>query len=304
MIRAPSRPVRILQYVILILASVVALYPVWFALLASGRLGDRLYSLNLAGMFLPTEWTFENYRVMLFDKPFFVWLRNSVYVASVTTVLSMVICTSAAFAFSRFRFKGREFGLIFLLGIQAFPGILSLVAVAQILTAIGLYGSHFGLILAYTTGTLVFSTWNLKGYFDTIPIDLEEAAMIDGCGPIQSFFLVALPLARPALAITALLAFLAGWSDFIFANVLVPAPDAKKLAVPALFSLANQQAVPWGYFRGRVRDRDHTHHSRLPVLTALPGGRANPGRRKRLNCSDFLLPSGWNNLLSGGAIGL
>jgi arabinogalactan oligomer/maltooligosaccharide transport system permease protein len=248
MIRAPSRPVRILQYVILILASVVALYPVWFALLASGRLGDRLYSLNLAGMFLPTEWTFENYRVMLFEKPFFVWLRNSVYVASLTTIFSMVVCTSAAFAFSRFQFKGREFGLIFLLGIQAFPGILSLVAVAQILTAIGLYGSHFGLILAYTTGTLVFSTWNLKGYFDTIPIDLEEAAMIDGCGPIQSFFLIALPLARPALAITALLAFLAGWSDFIFANVLVPAPDAKKLAVPALFTLANQQAVPWGYF--------------------------------------------------------
>ena len=112
----------------------------------------------------------------------------------------------------------------------------------------GLYGKHEGLILAYTTGTLVFSTWNMKGYFDTIPIDLEEAAMIDGCGPIQSFALIALPLARPALAVTALLGFLAGWGDFVFASVLVPAPDSLKLAVPGLFSLAGSQSVPWGYF--------------------------------------------------------
>lgn len=246
--RPPSRTMRVVQFIILGFAGVVALYPVWFAILASGRPGDRLYTLNLAGMFFPTEWTFENYRHILFDLPFLTWLRNSVVVAGTTTIASMVVVTSAAFAFSRFRFWGREFGLIFLLGIQAFPGILSLVAVAQILTAIGLYGTHLGLVMAYTTSTLVFSTWNLKGYFDTIPIDLEEAAMIDGCGPIQSFLLIALPLARPALAITALLAFLAGWSDFIFAGVLVPAPDIKKLAVPALFSLANSVSVPWGYF--------------------------------------------------------
>jgi arabinogalactan oligomer/maltooligosaccharide transport system permease protein len=135
-----------------------------------------------------------------------------------------------------------------MLGIQAFPGLLSLVAIAQLLTAMGLYGSHVGLIMAYTTGTLVFSTWNLKGYFDTIPIDLEEAGMIDGASPIQSFLLIALPLAKPALAVTALLGFMAGWGDFVFASVLVPAPDEMKLAVPALYGLANQAAVPWGYF--------------------------------------------------------
>jgi arabinogalactan oligomer/maltooligosaccharide transport system permease protein len=204
--------------------------------------------MNLAGMFLPAEWTFENYRAMLFDKPLLTWLRNSLYVASLTTVASLIVTTSAAFALSRFKFYGREFILIFLLAIQTFPAILSLVAIAQLLTAIGLYGKHEGLILAYTTGTLVFSTWNMKGYFDTIPIDLEEAAMIDGCGPIQSFILIALPLARPALAVTALLGFLSGWGDFVFASVLVPAPDSMKLAVPGLFSLASSQSVPWGYF--------------------------------------------------------
>ncbi|NNJ12023.1 ABC transporter permease subunit [Chloroflexales bacterium ZM16-3] len=248
MIRKPTLASRSLQYGILIAASVFAFYPLWFALLASGRIGDRLYTLSLPGMFLPVEWTFENYRAMIFDKPLLTWLRNSLYVASLTTVLSLVITTSAAYAFSRLRFVGRQSLLILLLAVQTFPGVLSLVAVAQLLTALGLYGKHEGLILAYTTSSLVFSTWNMKGYFDTIPIDLEEAAQIDGCGPLQSFLLIALPLARPALAITALLGFLAGWGDFIFASVLVPAPDSMKLVVPGLFSLASSNSTPWGYF--------------------------------------------------------
>lgn len=246
--RQPSKQVIVLQYVILIFAALFAFYPVWFAILASGRLGDRLYTLNFGGMFVPTEWTWENYRIMLFEKPLLSWIRNSLYVATITSIASVLISTSAAFAVSRFRFYGREVMLIFLLAIQTFPGVLALVAVAQILTAIGLYRTHEGLILAYTIGTLVFATWNMKGYFDTIPIDLEEAAMIDGCGPLQSFIRIALPLALPALSVTALLGFMAGWGDFIFASVLVPAPDSMKLAVPGLFSLANDQSVPWGYF--------------------------------------------------------
>ncbi len=246
--RKPKTSILALQYVILILAALFAFYPIWFAILASGRLGQRLYTLNFLGMFLPTEWSFENYRVMLFDQPFLIWIKNSLYVASLTTVGSLIVSTFGAFAVSRFRFKGREFFLIFLLAIQTFPGVLSLVAIAQVLTALGLYGKHLGLVLAYTTGSLVFCTWNLKGYFDTIPIDLEEAAMLDGCGPIQAFAYVALPLARPALAVTALLSFLAGWGDFIFASVLVPSPEPMKLAVPALYRLANSMSVPWGYF--------------------------------------------------------
>lgn len=246
--RKTSPLVRFVQYAILIAASIFALYPVWFAVLASGRLGERLYTLNVAGMFFPVEWTFENYRAMLFDKPFLTWLGNSVYVAAVTTVASLIVTTASAFALSRFKFKGREFFLIFLLALSTFPGLLSLVAIAQVLTAVGLYGKHLGLILAYTTGTLVFCTWNLKGYFDSIPIDLEEAARIDGCGPVQAFLLVALPLVRPALAVTALLAFLSGWGDFVFSSVLIPAPDSMKLAVPALYSMAGSQSTPWGYF--------------------------------------------------------
>jgi len=195
------------------------------------------------------EWTWENYKVMLFGQiPFLTWMKNSLFVAGFTTVACILVATSAAFAFSRFRFKGREAGLIFLLAIQAFPGVLALVPQAQLLSALGLYKSHWGLIIAYTSFTLVFCTWNLKGYFDTIPIDLEEAGMIDGCGPIQSFLLIALPLARPALAVTGLFAFMTGWGEFALASVLIPAPETRKTLMVGMYRIANEVNIPWGYF--------------------------------------------------------
>lgn len=250
MSRKPRPWVQVLQYVFLVFMVLFALYPVWFVILASGRTGNRLYTLELLGMFFPTEFTFENYQVMLSGDlhPFLTWMRNSFLVAGLTTVFCLLVATSAAFAFSRFRFYGREFALVLLLAIQAFPGVLSLVPVAQLLTAIGLYGNLWGLIIAYVVGNLVFTTWLLKGYFDTIPIEIEEAAMIDGCGPIQSFILIGLPMAKPALAVTALLAFMGGWGEYVFASVLIPAPNESRMLMVGMYSLANTQSIPWGYF--------------------------------------------------------
>lgn len=250
MSRKPNTLTKFFQYLFLILMTFFALYPIWFVILASGRAGGRLYTLDLLSMFLPTEWTFENYQVMLSGAPypFLAWMRNSLIVAGFTTIFCLLVATSAAFAFSRFRFYGREFGLILLLAIQAFPGVLSLVPVAQLLTAMGLYAKLQGLILAYVMGNLVFTTWLLKGYFDTIPIEIEEAAMIDGCGPIQSFILIGLPMAKPALAVTALLAFMGGWGEYVLASVLIPAPDTSRTLMVGMFSLANNFSIPWGYF--------------------------------------------------------
>ncbi len=246
--RRPKTLTLAFQYLFLVLASIFALYPVWFAVIASGRAGGRLYTLSLPGMFFPVEWTFENYRVMLFEGPFLQWMRNSLFVAGFTTLACLLVATSAAFAFSRFRFYGREFGLILLLAIQAFPGVLSLVPVALLLTAMGLYANLWGLVMAYVVGQLVFTTWLLKGYFDTIPVELEEAAMIDGAGPIQSFLLIGLPLAKPALAVTALLSFMGSWGEYVFASVLVPAPDARRTLMVGMYSLANSINIPWGHF--------------------------------------------------------
>jgi arabinogalactan oligomer/maltooligosaccharide transport system permease protein len=248
--RRPKSLTLILQYAFLVFTTIFALYPIWFAILASGRSGQRLYTLNLLGMFIPTEFTFANYKIMLAgqQQPFLIWMRNSFFVAAFTTVACLLVATSAAFAFSRFRFYGRQAALILLLAIQAFPGVLSLVPVAQLLTAMGLYANLWGLVLAYVVGNLVFTTWLLKGYFDTIPIEIEEAAMIDGCGPIQSFLLIGLPMAKPALAVTALLAFMGGWGEFVFASVLIPAPKTRITLMVGMYSMANNANIPWGLF--------------------------------------------------------
>ncbi|HDQ70978.1 MAG TPA: sugar ABC transporter permease [Chloroflexi bacterium] len=246
--REPRLITKILIYIVLIAMTIFALYPIWFAILASGRTGDRLYTFKLAGMFLPTEWTWENYRALLQDTAYLTWIKNSLIVATCTAIASVFLGTSGAFAFSRFKFRGREAGLILLLAVQAFPGILALVPIAQVLSALGLYRNLLGLILAYMSGQLVFATWMLKGYFDTIPIDLEEAGMIDGAGPIQSFVYIALPLARPMLAVTFLFGFMAGWGEFFLANILVPAPDARKTVMVGMFQMANEVNIPWGQF--------------------------------------------------------
>ncbi len=246
--RESSPALKILAYAIVILATIFALYPIWFTFLASIRPGGRLFTLDLAGMFIPKEVTWENFYEMLFVKPFPIWVRNSLFIAGLTTIACVSLATSGAFAFSRFQFVGRESGLILLLALQAFPGVLALVPIALILQRLGLYGTHWGLILAYTTGTLTFTTWNLKGYFDTIPIDLEEAAMIDGAGPVQSFVRIALPLARPALATTALFGFMSGWNEYVMAQVLLAGQAQRYTAPIALAQMANDLSVPWGQY--------------------------------------------------------
>ncbi len=246
--RPPKPWTKMLMYAFLGLMTLFALYPVWFAILAAGRPGQRLYTFDLLGMFIPTEWTWANLQDLLTQTSFLIWIKNSLLVATATALAALFIGTSAAFAFSRFKFYGRQAGLILFLAIQAFPGILSLVPIAQILAALGLYANHWGLVMAYLAGTLVFVIWNLKGYFDTIPIDLEEAGMIDGCGPIQSFVYIALPLARPALAVTLLFGFMAGWGEFFLANILIPAPDAKKTVMVGMYQIANEVNIPWGRF--------------------------------------------------------
>ncbi len=239
-----------LSYLVLILAAIFALYPVYFAFLVSIRPNGQLLSLNLVDMFIPTAGiSFDSYNQMLFgSQPYFNWLSNSLFIAGSTAIASVLLATSAAFTISRLRFFGRNALLILFLAIQAFPGVLALNAISNLLTKLGLYGQSTGLILAYSAGTLVFCTWNLKGYFDTIPIEIEEAALIDGCNVLQSFYYVLLPLSIPAVAVTALFGFLAGWGEYPLAAAIIPAPTAHQTMPVALYGLANSTSVPWGLF--------------------------------------------------------
>jgi len=243
-----------ISYAILIVMTVFAVYPVYFALLVSVSKTGQLVPTNLADMFLPTSGiSFDSYAAVVkmdvnAGHAYIYWLGNSLFVAITTSIASVLICTSAAFALSRIRFRGRNGVLILFLAIQAFPGILALGAITTLLTNVGLYRNLVGLILAYSAGSIVFSTWNLKGYFDTIPIDIEEAALIDGCSVLQSFFRVLLPLSLPAIGVTAFFGFLAGWGEYVLASALIPSPTTLQTLPVALYNLAGSKNVPWGQF--------------------------------------------------------
>jgi arabinogalactan oligomer / maltooligosaccharide transport system permease protein len=203
-------------YLILSIATLFAIFPIYFVIQASLRPGQALYSTQL--QLLPTDATFENFRYVTSELPLFRWIGNSLFVAGMTTILTLLITVTAGYAFSKFKFRGRSTLLGGMLALQAFPGLLSLFAFYLILLNFGLLNNHWGLILVYASGATVFNIFNLKGYFDTIPADLEEAALIDGATPVQAFFMIMLPLARPAIAVTALFGFLAGFGDYIMAR--------------------------------------------------------------------------------------
>jgi arabinogalactan oligomer/maltooligosaccharide transport system permease protein len=224
---------------------VIAVFPVFFVLQAAVRPGQSLYTLTLS--LWPAHPTLENFHYILTQIPFPTWLRNSLIVCTATMFAGLIGSATGAYALSRFRFAGKRMTLILLLAIQSFPTVLALIPIYIILRLVHLVGTPLGLILAYVSVALVFAAWNLKGYFDTIPHEIDEAALMDGCTPTQAFLRVTLPLAVPALAVTALLMFITGWNEWVMAQTLLS--DENTYTVPVgLWGLQNDYRIPWGYF--------------------------------------------------------
>jgi arabinogalactan oligomer/maltooligosaccharide transport system permease protein len=234
-----------IQYVILLLGVFFAVFPIYFVLQASLRPGQQLYSTDL--QLFPTDPTLANFQYVLFQLPLLLWLWNSVKISLITTVVTLLMTVPAGYALSHFSFRGRASVLTGLLALQAFPAALALPAFYLILLRIGLLNSHWGLVLIYASGAVAFNVWNIKGYFDTIPQELAEAALIDGASPTKAFLLVMLPLVRPVLAVTALFGFLAGFSDFILANTVL-FEERLYTAPVGVFALQNGYRNPWGWF--------------------------------------------------------
>jgi arabinogalactan oligomer/maltooligosaccharide transport system permease protein len=221
-----SRPASIGLHLTLILASLAAIFPVLWILLSSFKHRDDIQTPNLE--LLPPDWTLENYRSVVSrnDYEFLHWFANSLIIAGLTTVFGVFLAATAGYAFSRYRFPGYRPALMSFLITQMFPGAILLVPIYQIMvnppfTDASLLNRKVALVLAYSTVAVPFCTWMLKGYFDTIPISLEEAARIDGLTPFGTFWKIVIPLSLPGIAVTCFFTFITAWNEVMFANVFL-----------------------------------------------------------------------------------
>jgi arabinogalactan oligomer / maltooligosaccharide transport system permease protein len=196
----------------------------------------------------PEVWSLSNFSSVMTDQPFAQWIFNSAIIALGTTVVGMFLACTAAYAFSRFEFPGRRAGLMSFLVSQMFPGTLMLIPLFIILVQwLKLGNSRLGLIIVYATTSIPFSVWMLKGYFDTIPKELEEAAIMEGASVGRVFWTIVLPLAKPALAVTALFSFMTSWNEFILAATFME-QDTMYTAPVGLRFFVGGYSQQWGYF--------------------------------------------------------
>ncbi len=204
--------------------------------------------LNADFTLIPSEVSLANYKAVLFDNPFISWLTNSLLLSVFTVLLSLVFSVPCAYAFSRYRFRGRKGILYTLLMLNAFPAILSMSAIYRILRLLGLLNSFSGLVLIYTGTMVIFGIWNLKGYFDTIPLEIEEAAKIDGASDFQLVCKVIMPLAKPSVIVTSVLVLIYVWSEYIYVVTFVNSTEKYTLAA-GLYSLqATEYTRNWPLF--------------------------------------------------------
>lgn len=222
-----------------------SVYPVLQVVTISLRPGDQLYSTELR--IIPENWTLDAYRIMLTEKPFLLWMRNSIIVAMGTALIGVVLASVGGFALSRYRFRGHGAALQGILMTQMFPATMLLLPLYLLMRKLYLVDTLGGVMIAYVATALPFCVWTMKGYYDTIPVALNEAALIDGCSPLQAFVRVTLPLSAPALVITGLFSFMTGWSEFMVARVMLNSKELMTLPL-GLESLFTTYQTEWANY--------------------------------------------------------
>lgn len=240
------------RHLVGIIAAVYALVPLLWVLDASL---NGLSNLSTSSL-IPDHISLDNYRKLLSDPnyPYLTWYKNTMLIAGIAALLQVAIAASAAYAFSRLRFKGRRVSMLGILVIQMFPQLLALVALYLFMfqihnwfPAIGT-GTKAGLILVYLGGSMGVNTYLIKGFFDTIPRELDDSAKVDGATQWQSFRMIVLPLAAPVLAVVGLLAFIGMINDFLIASVLLQDTKNYTLAVGLQQFVSGRYDEKWGPF--------------------------------------------------------
>lgn len=243
--RRGMAPLTLMSHAFLAAFALATIYPILQIVTVSLRPSDQLYSTSLA--LVPPGATLHAYYAILFEKDFLLWMRNSLIVSLAVTVFGVALASTAAYAFSRFRFLGWQLGLYSFLLTQLFPATMLMLPMYVLMRALGLLDTFTGLAVAYTATALPFCVWTLRGYYETIPVELEQAALIDGCSPWQAFTRVTFPLAAPALAITALFSFMSAWSEYLVARIIINRQELFTLPL-GLESLAGQFQTEWANY--------------------------------------------------------
>lgn len=229
-----------------IICCFIALIPVLYAFSVSLNAQNSLVGSNFS--FIPAEFTLDNYKAVFMDKPVLLWMKNSLILSVSTLIIALGVSIPAAYAFSRYRFRGRKAVLYILLLLNAFPTVLSMFAIYRLLSPMGLVNSRLGLVIVYTGTMAIFGLWNMKGYFDTIPGGIEEAAKIDGANDWQLTTKIILPLAKPSVIVTAVMILIYVWNEYIYATTFMTGGDKYTLAA-GLYSLqATETSGNWPIF--------------------------------------------------------
>ncbi|WP_059105583.1 sugar ABC transporter permease [Shouchella shacheensis] len=225
-------------YLFLAFMFVIIAYPLLWTIGLSLNPGTSLYGANM----IPDNWSLTHY-IWLFTDPrsdYLLWYQNTLVVAFSTSFFSTLMVALTAYAFSRYRFVGRRYGLYTFLILQLFPVIMAMVALYILLNTVGLLDSLLGLIIIYVGTSIPMNAFLVKGYFDTIPKELDESAKLDGAGHFRIFITIMLPLAKPILAVVALFNFMSPFMDFILPRIILRSPENFTLAL-GLFNFVNDQ---------------------------------------------------------------
>jgi arabinogalactan oligomer / maltooligosaccharide transport system permease protein len=240
-----ARILTLSRHAVLLLFSAISVYPLLNVITISLRPGDKLRSTSLA--LIPDGATLHSYTALFTEHAFLTWLWNSLLVSGVVTVTGVALAAIGGYAFSRFRFVGRDAGMLALMTTQMFPATMLLLPLYIMIARLHLVNTFLGLMVLYAATALPFCLWQMKGFYDTIPGSLEEAARIDGCTRFQAFWRVVLPLASPALVITALFSFMASWSEYIVAAQILQESELFTLPL-GLKSFQASMSTQWGFY--------------------------------------------------------
>ncbi len=236
---------RVGFYLLVAVIVVVAVFPFYYAIVTSFTTGSDIFRVN----YFPRSFSLDNYRAVFTSSGggFIRSIWNSILVSSLTVLMALLVGVTASFALARVRFRGRGLLLMTILAVSMFPQIAVLAGLFELIRWLGIYNTPFALILSYTIFTLPFTVWVLTTFMRDLPVEIEEAAIVDGATPWQIITKVFLPLLWPALVTTGLLAFIGAWNEFLFALTFTSSPDQRTVPVAiSQLSGASAQEIPWG----------------------------------------------------------